>query len=61
MKMDKQNIYKVTMECVETKELETNKAFLRISDYQKIIKQINEVVYIDDDDKQWALIKIEKL
>jgi len=55
------NIYKVTMQCVETKEVETNKAFLRISDYQKIIKQINEVVYIDDDDNQWVLIKIEKL
>ena len=49
------------IECVETNELETNKVFLTIRDYQTIIKQINEVVYIDDDDKQWALKQIEKL
>jgi hypothetical protein len=55
------DVYNITIECVETKEIETNKVFLTFRDYQKIIKQINEVVYIDDDDKQWALIKIEKL
>jgi hypothetical protein len=54
-------VYNITIECVETKEIETNKVFLTFRDYQKIIKQINEVVYIDDDDKQWALIKIEQL
>ena len=55
------DVYNITIECVETKEIETNKVFLTFRDYQKIIKQINEVVYIDDDDKQWALIKIEQL
>jgi hypothetical protein len=57
----KDNVYNITLECVETKEVVTNKAFLKSRDYQKITKQINEVVYIDDDDKQWALIKIEQL
>ena len=55
------DVYNITIECVKTKEIETNKVFLTFRDYQKIIKQINEVVYIDDNDKQWALIKIEKL
>tara|TARA_R110000868_G_scaffold371378_2_gene634909 strand:+ start:1578 stop:1760 length:183 start_codon:yes stop_codon:yes gene_type:complete len=55
------DVYNITIECVETNELETNKVFLTIRDYQTIIKQINEVVYIDDDDKQWALKQIEKL
>ena len=55
------DMYSITIECVETKEAETNKVFLTIRDYQTIIKQINEVVYIDDDDKQWALKQIEKL
>ena len=55
------DVYSITIECVETNEVETNKVFLTIRDYQQIIKQINEVVYIDDDDKQWALKQIEKL
>ena len=55
------DMYSITIECVETNEVETNKVFLTIRDYQQIIKQINEVVYIDDDDKQWALKKIEKV
>lgn len=55
------DVYNITIECVETKEAETNKVFLTIRDYQTITKQINEVVYIDDDDKQWALKKIEKV
>ncbi len=55
------DMYNITIECFETKEVETNKVFLTIRDYQQIIKQINEVVYIDDDDKQWALKKIEKV
>ena len=53
--------YNITIECVETNEVETIKGFLPIRDYQTIIKQINEVVYIDDDDNQWALKQIEKL
>jgi hypothetical protein len=57
----KNDVYNITIECVETKQVETNKVFLTIRDYKKITKQINEVVYIDDDDKQWALIKIEQL
>jgi hypothetical protein len=57
----KDNVYSITIECVETKEVENNKVFMTFRDYQKITKQINEVVYIDDDDKQWALIKIEQL
>jgi hypothetical protein len=57
----KDDVYNITIECVETNEAETNKVFLTIRDYQQIIKQINEVVYIDDDDKQWALKKIEKV
>jgi hypothetical protein len=55
------DVYNITIECVETNEVETNKVFMTFRDYQKIIKQINEVVYIDDDDKQWALKKIEQL
>ena len=55
------DMYNITIECVETKESETNNVFLTIRDYQTIIKQINEVVYIDDDDNQWALKQIEKL
>jgi hypothetical protein len=57
----KDKVYSITIECVETNEVETNKVFMTFRDYQTIIKQINEVVYIDDDDNQWALKQIEKL
>ena len=57
----KDKVYSITIECVETKETETNKVFLTFRDYQTITKQINEVVYIDDDNNQWALKKIEQL
>jgi hypothetical protein len=57
----REDVYSITIECVETNEVETNKVFLTFRDYQTIIKQINEVVYIDDDDNQWALKQIEKL
>lgn len=55
------DMYSITIECIETNEVETNKVFLTFRDYQTIIKQINEVVYTDDDNNQWALKKIEKV
>jgi hypothetical protein len=57
----KTNTYNISLECVETNEQEDSKALLRKLDYKRMTKCINEIIYIDDNNKQWALIKIEKL
>ena len=57
----KADIYQVTLQCSETNEVEHGKVFLLINEHKKMTNQINESVYIDDNNKQWALIKIEKL
>jgi hypothetical protein len=53
-------LYLITLRCVDTNEVEENKVFLFSREYKKMRKQINEVVYTDDEDKQWALISITK-
>lgn len=57
----KVNLYSITLECSETNEVEHSKVFLFVSEYKKMTKRINEIVYIDDNKKQWALKKIEKV
>lgn len=57
----KANVYSITLECSETNEVEQGKVFLFVSEYKRMLKQINEIVYIDDNKKQWALKKIEKI
>lgn len=54
-------IYQVTLECSETNEVEQGKVFLLVREYNRMLKQINEIIYIDDNKKQWALKKIEKI
>lgn len=57
----KAHIYQVTLECSETNEVEQGKVFLLVREYNRMLKQINEIIYIDDNKKQWALKKIEKV
>lgn len=53
-------IYLITLRCIATNETEENKVFLFSRDYLKMRKQINEVVYIDENNNEWALVSITK-
>jgi len=61
MKTGKQNMYSITIQCTTTEEIEHNKAFLFVNDYKKMVTRINEIIYTDETNKEWALKKIEKL
>lgn len=53
-------IYLITLRCIATNETEENKVFLFSRYYLKMRKQINEVVYIDENNNEWALVSITK-
>jgi hypothetical protein len=61
MRTGKANLYSITLKCTATDEVEHNKVFLFISDYNRMLKRINEIVYTDERNNEWSLIKIEKL
>ena len=53
-------IYLITLHCIDTNELEENKIFLSSREYKKMRNQINEVVYTDEKNNEWALMSITK-
>jgi hypothetical protein len=61
MREGKVYMYDITLECSATKEIEHNKVFLLASEYKKMRKRIHEIVYRDEKNNEWSLIKIEKL
>lgn len=61
MKKGKANMYSITLRCATTNEIEHNNVFLFISDYNKMLKRINEIIYLDENNNEWSLIKIEQL
>jgi len=61
MRTGKANLYSITLKCTATDEIEHNKVFLFIRDYNRMLTRINEIVYTDENNNEWSLIKIEKL
>lgn len=61
MRTSKAYMYSITIKCTATNEIEYSNVFLFISDYNRMLKRINEIVYIDENNNEWSLIKIEKL
>lgn len=54
-----QELYTITLKNTQTDELETNHIFLHKADYKKFTQRINEIVYRDDNNVEWALKSIE--
>lgn len=61
MRTSKAYMYSITLKCTATDEVEHNKVFLFVSDYNRMLKRINEIVYTDEKNNEWSLIKIEKI
>ena len=61
MKKGKQHLFSITIQCTSTKEIEQNKVFLFQADYNRMLKRIDEIVHVDENNNEWSLIKIEKL
>ena len=61
MNKGKAKLYSIKLKCTATDEIEHNKIFLFISDYNRMLKRINEIVYTDENNNEWSLIKIEQL
>ena len=53
-------LYLITLSCIDTNEVEENKIFLSSREYKKMRNQINEVVYTDEKNNEWALMSIKK-
>lgn len=54
-----QKLYTITLKNTQTDELEINHIFLHKADYKKFTQRINEIVYKDDNNVEWALQSIE--
>ena len=61
MKEGKQHLFSITIKCISTNEIEHNKVFLYQADYRRMLKRIDEIVHVDENNNEWSLIKIEKL
>lgn len=55
----RQSTYEITLECIETKEIDISIVFLSEDDYNKITENMDEVVYTEG--KEWVLKKIKKI
>ena len=58
MKRIYQKLYAITLYDPITNEEEHNQALLHVKEHKTLAKRINEIVYIDEHDKQWALKSI---
>jgi hypothetical protein len=54
------NLYTIELECISTNEVEQSVVYLHNRDYNKMKKRIHEVVYVDNNKKEWALRNITK-
>ena len=54
-----QKLYTITLKNTQTDELETNHVFLHKMEYKRFAERINEIVYKDDNNVEWALQSIE--
>jgi hypothetical protein len=48
----------MTLHQPDTNQTEVHHIFLLKREYTKMVRTINEIVYVDEDNKEWALKKI---
>ena len=53
------SLYSMTLHQPDTNQIEVSNMFLLKREYTELIRRINEIVYVDEDNKEWALKEIK--
>ena len=53
------SLYSITLYQPATNQIEISNIFLIKREYAKLVRRINEIVYVDEDNKEWALKEIK--
>ena len=53
------SLYSMTLHQPDTNQTEISNIFLIKREYTKLVRRINEIVYVDEDNKEWALKEIK--
>ena len=59
MKQLCQDLYTITLHEPISNQTETNQVFLHRREYKSMLARLNEIVYVDEEDKEWALQEIK--
>jgi hypothetical protein len=59
MKRIYQRLYAITLYNPMSNEEQHNQVLLHVKEHRTMRKKIDEIVYIDEDNKEWALKSIE--
>lgn len=51
-------LYRIVLECITTGETEESVVYLHKRDYDRMRKRLHEVVYVDNNNREWALRNI---
>jgi len=53
------SLYSITLHQPDTNQTEVSSMFLIKTEYIKMTRTINEIVYVDEEGKEWALKEIK--
>ena len=53
------SLYSITLHQPDTNQTEISSMFLIKREYTKLVRRINEIVYVDEQGKEWALQEIK--
>ena len=55
------SLYSITLHESTCNKTEISSVFLIKREYNKMLSKVNEIIYIDEEDKQWALESIKEI
>lgn len=58
MKRIYQKLYAITLYDPISNKEENNQALLHVKEYRTLLKKVDEIVYVDEDSKEWVLKNI---
>jgi hypothetical protein len=55
------SLYSITLYELTTNQTEVSTVFLTRRGYKNMLAKVNEIVYVDEEDKEWALKQIKEI
>ena len=55
------SLYSITLYEPTTNQTEVSSVFLIKREYNKMLAKVNEIVYVDEQNKEWALKQIKEI
>ena len=56
-----ESLYSITLYELTTNQTEVSSVFLTKRGYKNMLAKVNEIVYVDEEDKEWALKQIKEI